>query len=30
MEEIQLDTGMRQYRINEGGVLYMNPADPGL
>ena len=30
MEEIQLDTGMRQYRINEGGVLFMNPADPGL
>ena len=30
MEEIQLDTGMRQYRINEGGVLSMNPADPGL
>lgn len=30
MEEIQLDTGMVQYRINEGGVLFMNPADPGL
>lgn len=30
MEEIQLDTGMRQYRINEGGILFMNPADPGL
>ena len=30
MEKIKLDSGMRAYRIGEGGVLRFNPADPNL
>lgn len=30
MEKIQFDSGMKCYRINGGGVLRFNPADPNL
>lgn len=30
MEKIKFDSGMRSYRIGEGGVLRFNPADPNL
>lgn len=30
MEKLTLDTGLRSYRINGGGVLRFNPADPNL
>ncbi len=30
METIKLDSGMRSYRIGEGGILRFNPADPNL
>lgn len=30
MEKIQFDCGMKHYRINGGGVLRFNPADPNL
>lgn len=30
MEKIKLDSGMRDYRIGELGVLRFNPADPNL
>ena len=30
MEKIQFDSGMKRYRINGGGVLQFNPADPNL
>ena len=30
MEKIKLDSGMREYRIGDGGVLRFNPADPNL
>ena len=30
MEKITFDTGLRRYRINGGGVLRFNPADPNL
>ena len=30
MEKLTFDTGLRSYRINGGGVLKFNPADPNL
>ena len=30
MEKITFDAGVRRYRINGGGVLQFNPADPNL
>ena len=30
MEKITFDAGLRRYRINGGGVLQFNPADPNL
>lgn len=30
MQLIQFDSGIREYRINEKGVLRMNPTDPNL
>lgn len=30
MEKLTFDTGMKCYRINGGGVLRFNPADPNL
>ena len=30
MKKIQLDTGVREYRINDKGVLRFNPSDPNL
>lgn len=30
MQEIQIDTGRREYRINQGGVLRFNPTDPNV
>ncbi len=30
MEKIQIDNGIREYRINGDGVLRFNPADPNL
>lgn len=30
MEKITLDTGLKSYRINGGGVLKFNPTDPNL
>ena len=30
MEKIQIDSGMKAYRINGGGVLRFNPADPNV
>ena len=30
MEKIQLDSGVRSYRINGGGILRFNPSDPNL
>ena len=30
MKKIQFDTGVREYRINQKGVLRFNPADPNL
>lgn len=30
MEQIPLDTGVAAFRLGEGGVLRMNPRDPGL
>lgn len=30
MQTIQFDSGIREYRINENGILRMNPADPNL
>ena len=28
--DIELDMGLREYRLGQGGVLYLNPTDPGL
>lgn len=30
MEKLTFDTGLKSYRINGGGVLKFNPADPNL
>ena len=30
MEKINVDRGLREYRIGEGGVLRFNPADPSI
>lgn len=30
MQEVQIDTGRREYRINQGGVLRFNPTDPNV
>lgn len=30
MEKIQFDSGIREFRINGGGVLRFNPSDPNL
>lgn len=30
MEKLTFDTGVKAYRINGGGVLRFNPADPGV
>ncbi len=30
MEKLQFDSGIREYRMNGGGVLRFNPADPNL
>lgn len=30
MEKITFDAGVRRYRINGGGILQFNPADPNL
>ena len=30
MEKIQFDTGVREYRINDKGILRFNPSDPNL
>ncbi len=30
MEKMQFDSGMRTYRVNGGGTLSFNPADPNL
>ena len=30
MEKLTFDTGMKSYRINGGGVLRFNPADPNV
>lgn len=30
MENITIDSGIREYAINGGGVLRFNPSDPGL
>jgi len=30
MQTIHFDSGIREYRINENGILRMNPADPNL
>lgn len=30
MEKIQFDSGMKEYRINGGGVLRFNPSDPNV
>ena len=30
MEKISFDSGMKEYRINGGGVLRFNPADPNV
>ena len=30
MEKITFDAGVKSYRINGGGVLKFNPADPNL
>ena len=30
MQELNIDTGVREYRINGGGVLRFNPSDPNV
>ena len=30
MQELNIDTGVREYRINGGGVLRFNPCDPNV
>ncbi len=30
MEEMRIDTGMKEYRVNGGGVLRFNPSDPNV
>ena len=30
MEQLVFDSGIREYRINDGGVLRFNPSDPNL
>lgn len=30
MEEIQFDSGVREYRLGKGGILRFNPTDPNI
>ena len=30
MEQLQIDTGVREFRVNERGILRFNPADPNV